>query len=64
MNEFHEIVLNSLYTNDTKLQKMSLDLLIKSDYEYGLLKYYRKLLEGFTDDEKFKDMISAITFGS
>ena len=43
---------------------MTLDLLIKSEYQQGLLKYYRKLLEGLTDDERFKDMISVITFGS
>jgi hypothetical protein len=37
--------------------------LLKSD-EKGVLKVYRKLLEGFTDDIKFKDMIAVVNFGS
>lgn len=44
-------------TNDTRLQKLSLECLIKTDYKGGILRHYRKLLEGFTDDEKFKDMV-------
>lgn len=41
-----------------------MDCLIKTDYKGGILKHYRKLLEGLSDDEKFKDVIAAITFGS
>jgi hypothetical protein len=37
--------------------------LLKSN-EKGVLRQYRKLLEGFTDDIKFKDMIPVVTFGS
>ncbi len=37
---------------------------MKSDYSSGILQPYRKLLEGFTDDQKFKDMIQILNFGS
>jgi Down-regulated in metastasis len=53
-----------LNTNDSKLQKLALDCLLKSDSEAGVLRQYRKLLEGFTDDIKFKDMIQVVNFGS
>ncbi|CDW84473.1 small subunit processome component 20 homolog [Stylonychia lemnae] len=64
LQDFQNIMLKLLVTSDTKLQKLSLDCLIKSEYRGGLLKHYRKLLEGFTDDEKFKDVILALNFGS
>lgn len=35
---------------------MALDCILKTDND-GVLRIYRKLLEGFTDDIKFKDMI-------
>jgi hypothetical protein len=50
-------------TNDSKLQKLALECLLKAD-EKGVVRQYRKLLEGFTDDIKFKDMIPVVTFGS
>lgn len=49
-------MLQLLNTSDSKLQKMALDCLLKSDTK-GVIRQYRKLLEGFTDDVKFKDMI-------
>lgn len=52
-----------LNNSDTKLQKIALDCILKSD-ERGVLRQYRKMLEGFTDDLKFKDMISVVNFGS
>lgn len=43
-------------TSDTKLQKLVLECLIKSNYMKGVLTQYYKLIMGFTSDEKFKDM--------
>lgn len=37
--------------------------MIKAD-STGVLRPYKKLLEGFTDDLKFKDMIQVVNFGS
>jgi hypothetical protein len=45
-----------LNTSDTKLQKLALDCLLRAD-DKGVIRQYRKLLEGFNDDMKFKDMI-------
>lgn len=41
-----------------------MECLIKSGYKNGILHRYRKLLEGFADDEKFKDMIPILEYGS
>lgn len=60
---FQNLLLKLLNTSDTKLQKMALDCLLKSDSN-GTLKHYRRLLEGFTDDLRFKDMIQVVNFGS
>ena len=35
----------------------------KTGYKSGLLHKYKKLLQGFCDDEKFKDMIPILTHG-
>lgn len=56
-------MLKLVNSSDTKLQKMALECLLKSD-DKGVLRQYRKLLEGFTDDIKFKDMIQVVNFGS
>ncbi len=56
-------MLRLINTNDTKLQRIALDCLLKAD-TVGVLRQYRKLLEGFTDDIKFKDMIQVVNFGS
>jgi len=53
-----------LNTNDTKSQKTTLECLIKSGYKSGLMNKYKKLLDGFVDDEKFKDMIPILIHGS
>lgn len=53
-----------LSSTDTKLQKNSLECLTKSGFNKGLLIKYAKLLEGFADDEKFKDMIPIMIHGS
>lgn len=60
---FQSLMLRLINTNDTKLQKIALDCLLKAD-TVGVLRQYRKLLEGFTDDIKFKDMIQVVNFGS
>lgn len=52
-----DILLELISNVDSKLQTSSLECLIKTNYASGLLHKYRKLLEGFADDEKFKDMI-------
>jgi len=56
-------MLRLLNSSDTKLQRMALDCLLKAD-DRGVLRQYRKMLEGFTDDTKFKDMIAVVNFGS
>jgi len=53
-----------LSSADNKLQKNSLECLTKTGYNKGLLIKYAKLLEGFADDEKFKDMIPIMIHGS
>ena len=53
-----------LSSTDTKLQKNALECLTKSGYNKGLLIKYAKLLDGFADDEKFKDMIPIMIHGS
>lgn len=57
-------MLDCLRSSDSKLQKCSLECLIKSGYKNGLVVKYKKLLEGFCDDEKFKDMIPILIHGS
>jgi hypothetical protein len=53
-----------LNTTDNKMQKCALECLTKSGYKGGLMTKYKKLLEGFSDDEKFKDMIPVLIHGS
>lgn len=53
-----------LSSSEVKTQRTALDCLIKSGYHRGLLHKYQKLLDGFIDDEKFKDMISIAEHGS
>lgn len=53
-----------LSSTDNKCQKSALECLIKTGYKGGVLKKYVKLLEGFCDDEKFKDMVPIMTYGS
>lgn len=57
VQNFQNLMLRLLNTPDTKLQKIALECILKSDAEKGVLRHYRKLLEGFTDDLKFKDMV-------
>ncbi len=61
--DFQKLMIRLLNTSDNKLQKIALECLLKSD-DKGVLRQYRKLLEGFTDDIKFKDMIPVVSFGS
>jgi hypothetical protein len=61
--DLQSLMLRMLNTSDTKLQKLVLDVLLKTDSQ-GVLRTYRKMLEGFTDDIKFKDMIQVFNFGS
>lgn len=52
---------------DDKLQKFAVQGLLKVSKKQNFtvkLPKYNKLLEGLCDDIKFRDMISAITFGS
>lgn len=63
LSSFQQLMLRLLNTNDNKLQKLALECLLKAD-DKGVVRQYRKLLEGFTDDLKFKDMIPVVTFGS
>ena len=37
---------------------------MKTGYKKGLVIKYKKLLDGFCDDEKFKDMIPILIHGS
>ena len=53
-----------LSSTDNKCQKSALECLIKTGYKGGVLKKYVKLLEGFCDDEKLKDMVPIMTYGS
>jgi hypothetical protein len=62
--DFQNLLLTLLNTNDTKQQKCALECLVKSGYRRGLMAKYKKLLEGFSDDEKFKDMIPILIHGS
>lgn len=62
--ELHSLLLGCLNTTDTKEQKCALECLIKSGYQRGLMSRYKRLLEGFADDEKFKDMIPILIHGS
>ena len=52
-----------LSSTDSKLQKCALDVLTKTGFKAGLMAKYKKLLEGFCDDEKFKDMIPILIHG-
>lgn len=61
--DLQKLMLRMLNTSDTKLQKLVLDVLLKTDAQ-GVLRTYRKMLDGFTDDIKFKDMIQVMNFGS
>ncbi|TNV87999.1 hypothetical protein FGO68_gene14880 [Halteria grandinella] len=61
--DLQKLMLRMLNTSDTKLQKYVLDVLLKTD-SHGVLRTYRKMLDGFTDDIKFKDMIQVMNFGS
>jgi len=58
------LLLRIMNTSDVKLQKTVLDCLIKTDYKDGVLKIYQKTLQGFADDEQFKDMIQTLVHGS
>jgi hypothetical protein len=62
--EFQSLLLTLLNTVDTKSQKTALDCLVKSGYKAGLMSKYKKLMDGFVDDEKFKDMIPILIHGS
>ena len=64
LSELQNLLLSLLNSVDTKQQKIALECLIKSGYHHGLLTKYKKLLEGFVDDEKFKDMIPVLIHGS
>ena len=64
IGQFQNIMLDLLQATDPKLQSSSLTCLIKSGYRRGILIKYKKLLEGFADDEKFKDMIPILIHGS
>ena len=50
-------MLDQLSCTDNKVQKNALVCLIKTNYKQGLAQKYQRLLEGFADDEKFKDMV-------
>lgn len=60
--KLQKLCMRLLNNSDTKLQKLALSTLIACDSE-GTLRHYRKLLEGFTDDQKFKDTIQVLIFG-
>jgi hypothetical protein len=64
IGEFQGLMIDLLSSTDTKLQKNALECLTKSGYNKGLLIKYAKLLDGFADDEKFKDMIPIMIHGS
>ena len=64
IGEFQGLMVDLLSSTDTKLQKNALECLTKSGYNKGLLIKYAKLLDGFADDEKFKDMIPIMIHGS
>ena len=57
-------MINLLSSTDTKMQRNSLECLTKSGYNRGMLTKYAKLLDGFADDEKFKDVIPIMIHGS
>lgn len=58
------MLLGLLNTHDVKEQTCVLECLVKTGYQRGLMSKYKKLLEGFSDDEKFKDMIQMLIHGS
>ena len=64
IGDFQALLKDFLSSTDNKLQKCALECLTKSGYCKGLLTKYKKLLEGFADDEKFKDMIPIMIHGS
>lgn len=64
IGELQGLLVKCLNTTDSKLQKCALECLVKSGYKAGLMMKYKKLLEGFCDDEKFKDMIPILIHGS
>lgn len=64
IGSFQALMVDLLSSTDNKLLKCALDCLTKSGYCRGLLTKYKKLLEGFADDEKFKDMIPVMVHGS
>lgn len=65
-----ELLTQLLNSADSHLQQIVLTCLVKAskkvDFENTTLKLpkYQKLLEGLTDDTKYKDMIPIIVFGS
>jgi len=67
---FIDMLTSLLNTSDTHLQQLVLSCLIKAskkqDFANPTLKLpkYQKLLEGLTDDQRYKDMIPIIIFGS
>lgn len=63
LQELQSVVFKCLSTTDGKLQKCALEVLTKSGFKGGLMAKYKKLLEGFCDDEKFKDMIPILIHG-
>ena len=64
VQELQRILVSLLSASEVKTQRVALECLIKSGYHKGLLLKYQKLLDGFIDDEKFKDMILTIEHGS
>ena len=61
---FQALLVDLLCSTDNKLQRCALECLTKSGYCKGLLTKYKKLLEGFADDEKFREMIPIMIHGS
>ena len=64
IGNFQALLIDLLSSTDSKLLKGALECLTKTGYCKGLLTKYKKLLEGFADDEKFKDMIPIMIHGS
>jgi hypothetical protein len=64
IGDFQELMKSLLSSTDNKLQKCALECLTKSGYCRGMLTKYKKTLEGFADEEKFKDMIPIMAHGS
>jgi hypothetical protein len=64
IGDFQALLVDLLSSSDSKLQRCALECLTKSGYCKGLLTKYKKLLEGFADDEKFREMIPIMIHGS